>query len=84
MANDYRDPLVGRDVLFGLLLGLVSTLVSPLWTLAPSLIGQPGNEPSSLDGTILLSLRGAIEKESFAVFSGLMNGLFLMFGLTQA
>ena len=33
MANDLRDPLIGRDVLLGLLLGLVSSLVSRLWDL---------------------------------------------------
>lgn len=41
LAGDFRDPLVGRDVLAGALLGIALTLTSNFWSLAPRLFGRP-------------------------------------------
>ncbi len=82
MTNDLRDPLIGRDVLFGLLLGLVSSLLSRLWILAPTLFGHPSYDLRSSRGLILLSLRGAMADVSESVYQGLMTAFSLMFVIT--
>ena len=41
LAGDFRDPLVGRDVLAGALLGVAFTLTTNFWNLAPTLVGRP-------------------------------------------
>ena len=41
LAGDFRDPLVGRDVLIGAVLGTALTLTGNLSILAPRLFGRP-------------------------------------------
>ena len=45
LAGDWRDPLVGRDILLGALFGLLSVLATYLQTLAPQLLGRPATTP---------------------------------------
>jgi hypothetical protein len=82
MANDLSDPLIGRDVLFGTLLGLVSSLLSRLWDLAPTLIDQPSYGLRSVKGPILLSLRGAMQDIPESFYQGLMTAFSLMLVVT--
>ncbi len=81
MANDLRDPLIGRDVLIGSLLGLASSLLSRLWDLAPTLIDQPSYEPRSIKGP-LLSLRGSLLDVLESFPAGLMVAFSLMLIMT--
>jgi serine/threonine-protein kinase len=56
LAGDYRDPLVGRDLLLGAFFGFVSAFCSYLYVLIPQWMGMPASTPlgtslSGLDGT---------------------------------
>src|SRR5205085_8913701 len=52
LAGDYRDPLVGRDILIGAVFGFVAELLGFLQALAPRWLGMPASTPmvSSLTG----------------------------------
>lgn len=41
MAGDYRDPLVGRDLLIGLVIGIAMSAIQLLSTLTPNWFGKP-------------------------------------------
>ena len=43
LAGDYRNPLIGRDILIGGVIGAGMTLMQMLSQLAPRLIGQPSS-----------------------------------------
>jgi serine/threonine-protein kinase len=45
LAGDFRDPLVGRDILLGALAGFLSVLLACLQTLTPQWLGQPATTP---------------------------------------
>jgi tRNA A-37 threonylcarbamoyl transferase component Bud32 len=45
LAGRYRDPMVGRDILIGALLGVFLTLVHQLGVIVPPLLGQPPPAP---------------------------------------
>ncbi|MDQ3908444.1 MAG: serine/threonine protein kinase [Acidobacteriota bacterium] len=45
LAGDWRDPLVGRDVLVGAAVGVFAGLVNYCWTLAPKWAGLPPDTP---------------------------------------
>jgi serine/threonine-protein kinase len=56
LAGDYRDPLVGRDLLLGALCGSAYVLLSYLQVLAPQWVGMPATTPltpslAGLEGT---------------------------------
>jgi hypothetical protein len=56
LAGDYRDPLVGRDILIGALFGFVIEIVGLLQILTPQWLSMPANapgaaSPSGLAGT---------------------------------
>src|SRR5207253_8122847 len=57
LSGDLRDPLVGRDVLIGALLGICLTLIYNLWNLAPRWVGEPPYPPSRIQINGLLGLR---------------------------
>jgi hypothetical protein len=56
LAGDFRDPLVGRDILIGGLAGFVTTLIVQLGMLTPGWLGQPADAPDFPD-TPMLGLR---------------------------
>jgi tRNA A-37 threonylcarbamoyl transferase component Bud32 len=82
IAGDLRDPLIGRDVLFGTILGIASCVVTLLWTLAPTVLGRPSYEPARIAPDALMSFRGALGDVSITIFGSLMNSLILTFALT--
>ena len=47
MAGKFRDPLVGRDILYGMLWGSILTGCFLVGTILPELIGHPSNAPVS-------------------------------------
>jgi serine/threonine-protein kinase len=55
LAGDFRDPLVGRDLLIGALFGTVFLLTTYLQHIAPTWVGHPADVPM---GMMLNSLRG--------------------------
>ena len=57
LAGDLRDPLVGRDILFGILLGIGITLTSYLSRMAPAVFGLPESAPGTINGPTLLNFK---------------------------
>ena len=64
LAGDLRDPLVGRDILIGSVLGVCMMIGFYLDELAPVLLGQPLNIPNISSGLLytlgLLGLNGFV------------------------
>jgi serine/threonine-protein kinase len=61
LAGDWRDPLVGRDVLIGAVAGLVCMVLGSLRHLLPVWLGEPPLIPwgiSNPNGLALLGIRG--------------------------
>ena len=54
LAGDFRDPLVGRDVLIGGLIGIGLTLISSFWSLAPRLFSRRPAAYGGIDPDTLL------------------------------
>jgi serine/threonine-protein kinase len=80
MARQWRDPLVGRDILFGVALGLaivVLNLGSNLLTQRLGKVVPPSVPP--LD--TLLGTRFAIGLMGSQVFNAILNALFAVFGM---
>jgi len=80
MAGQWRDALVGRDILFGVGVGLFLYLLG----LSSTLLGQKLGVPTpprvpSLDH--LLGTRFVLAQVGNVVFNSLINGLFVVFGL---
>jgi Protein kinase domain len=81
LAGDFRDPLIGRDVLVGGAFGLAILLVVRVWTLTPGWLGRP-LAPSAGRPYTLLGIR---EMAGEFFFSGVTLMVFLgvtcLFGL---
>jgi serine/threonine protein kinase len=82
LAGDFRDPLIGRDVLIGSLFGMASVIVSNLWYLSPGWLGHP-QAPTAVRLHTLLGLRESIGEFFFTgvtliVFIAVMCMLFLL------
>ncbi|MBD0370988.1 MAG: protein kinase [Pyrinomonadaceae bacterium] len=79
LAGDFRDPLVGRDLLIGGLLGLGLVLTFYLWNLTPGWLGRPPYQPSGIDTDALLGFRRFISQFSNNILTGLLQSLGFMF-----
>ena len=80
LAGDFRDPLVGRDILIGSVFGVAITVGVYVGTLAPGNLGISGTIPPTLSA--LRGMREAVGEflngpATFAVFLGLLY-LFLL------
>jgi hypothetical protein len=83
LAGDLADPLVGRDLLIGSLLGAVYNVVNYAWTLAPGWLGLPPDAPFFILAPQALSgARGYLFAYLAAFWwSAVAYPLFLLFGL---
>ena len=79
LAGDFRDPLVGRDVLIGGLLGLGLVLTFYFWNLAPQWLGRPPSMPARTDISTLLGFRQFISQFANNSLTGLLQALGFMF-----
>ncbi len=72
LAGDFRDPMVGRDLLIGALFGVGAVLWGPLRREVPAWLGHPPNAPYGPGF-------GWLEAGSFLSFLGdrLLNGLLV-------
>jgi Protein kinase domain len=79
LAGEFRDPLVGRDILIGALAGALMILNNYLSTLLPQWLGQPPNVPYMNDATQLLGSRYFITGLAGLFFSTLLIGFTTLF-----
>jgi serine/threonine-protein kinase len=80
LGGDWRDPLVGRDVLIGGLCGVVLTLLYHLQNLTPGWLGWPAAEPASTpNGWALNGLRGLLERALVGIDISLVQALGYFF-----
>ena len=78
VSGKLRDPLVGRDLLVGTVVGLVIALIPTLFVFAPSLAGQPPPQLNRTDLTPLSGARAVLSWVLIQPFNGLQNGLIVM------
>jgi hypothetical protein len=81
LAGDLRDPLVGRDVLIGAMLGVSLTLVYNLWWLAPGWAGLPGYVPTRIHVNALLGPREFLTYFTDQWMNSLLQAICYMFVL---
>ena len=67
MAGDFRDPMVGRDILVGGILGLCHSAAIYLQFLVPHWLGFTVQPNSGLDSQTLLGFRGYVAATLFAL-----------------
>jgi serine/threonine-protein kinase len=79
LAGEFRDPLVGRDILIGALVGALMILNNYLSDLLPKWLGQPPNVPYMNDGTQLLGARYFLTGLSGLFFSSLLVSFSVLF-----
>ncbi len=83
LAGDLGDPLVGRDILIGAVLGLALALLRQLGYVAPKLFGSPTDKPMSAAVNMFLGIRGVLgsffQMQQSVIF--MSTGLMLFFVL---
>ena len=80
MAGQWRDPLVGRDILFGAALGAAITLIGLSAEYAGMALGYP-SPPVVPELRQLFGTHVVIARALNQVFNALINALFAVFGL---
>ncbi|MGE5346816.1 MAG: protein kinase domain-containing protein, partial [Acidithiobacillales bacterium] len=73
VSGRLRDPLVGRDCLWGLLAGLAATLVLATESLPPAFFKAPGQTPAPVWDRALEGLTGLISTMSFFTMVSLVQ-----------
>ncbi len=73
LAGDFRDPLIGRDILIGAALGMAIMVVNHLWTLTPGWFGYL-RAPKPVTLHTLLGLRESVGE---LFFTGITLIVFL-------
>ena len=89
LSGDWRDPLVGRDVLTGGTIGLIFVILSSLRFLIPVWLGNPPPIPYSIvsaNGAALLGIRGfpvlfLTQVGSSLIFAFMVSFLILFFSM---
>jgi hypothetical protein len=83
LAGRLRDPMVGRDVLFGAGMGSMMVVCYVMATSGPFLFGQAPVSPGPfLDGTVLSSLRQATYRVFVNQFSAVLFAMVFLFVFT--
>jgi serine/threonine-protein kinase len=80
LAGGIRDPLVGRDVLFGCLLSITGICVVRLAWFVPSWLGQPPVQPYIGPTWQLLGARAIVSTLAFGLVNAILFG-FVSLGL---
>jgi serine/threonine-protein kinase len=79
LAGRFRDPMVGRDILLGILAGAVVVLLRMLTTVVPTWVGQPALSPLRDWLSPLAEARHIAWAVSFAIRDGVRASLTLLF-----
>ncbi|HQQ78593.1 MAG TPA: serine/threonine-protein kinase [Thermoanaerobaculia bacterium] len=77
ISGKVRDPLVGRDHLWGVLAGLFVCLVVSVENLPPALFAAPGQTPMPVGNLTLSGLPGIAAHVFFAAADGLVRVFFI-------
>ena len=84
LSGKLRDPLVGRDHLWGVLAGLAASLVLSLENIPPALFRAPGQTPVYFDSFTLAGLSGLVSYMAISLVVSLvwlfMTAASLFFG----
>jgi hypothetical protein len=80
MARQWRDPLVGRDILFGVALGVLVTVLGHTGDYLSLTLGHP-TSPLVPELRELLGTRVVVARMLNQVFNAVINALFGVFGL---
>lgn len=75
LAGGWRDPLVGRDILTGILVGLLLTLASRGVYALPWWFDVPGSTPVATERFVMGDALSAFSMIFTALTQGLLNGL---------
>ncbi|HEV2862588.1 MAG TPA: serine/threonine-protein kinase [Pyrinomonadaceae bacterium] len=78
LAGDYRDPLVGRDLLLGSLLGFAFAALYYVQYHVPPLLGLPPATPTPVPYNGLLGMRQVLYLFAEQVNGGLLSGMALL------
>jgi len=81
LAGQWRDPLVGRDVLIGICYGVLLTLFEQTDNFLLPLFGAPPPQPGGIQPETLLGVRPALGQLLLYVLIFLMYALFIFFFL---
>ncbi len=81
LSGRLRDPLVGRDHLWGVLAGLFVCLVVSVENLPPALFAAPGQTPLPVTPIALSGLPGIAAHVLFAAADGLVRLFFIVASL---
>jgi serine/threonine-protein kinase len=84
VSGRYRDPLVGRDLLIGIAVGLSIASVTLLGIAASLATRRMGLQEAFIDSTLLLGWHGAWGFVIVSILLGLYKGLLLLFVATAA
>jgi serine/threonine-protein kinase len=80
MARQWRDPIVGRDILFGAALGALVTVLGVGADYLGHRLGYPGS-PQVPELAMLRGTAAVLARTLNDVFNSLFNALFSVFGL---
>jgi serine/threonine-protein kinase len=80
ISADIRDPLVGRDILFGVLLGIASEFTILLWLLTTRLLHLP-TPPEWIEAPALSGLRAQLGQVASAMLQAPLTALATLFVL---
>jgi serine/threonine-protein kinase len=80
LAGDFRDPLVGRDILIGAMAGTAIIILDTVTEYADSLLGLPYDLHIIRDETFL-GIRGLIGIFASSIIGSIQMGLLLLFVL---
>ncbi|HEU4596240.1 MAG TPA: protein kinase [Pyrinomonadaceae bacterium] len=78
LAGDWRDPLVGRDVLLGAVFGFALLLVGYLQIRAPEWLGLPASQPAAIELSGLLGARQLTTLFGAQVLNSLLAPAFVL------
>jgi serine/threonine-protein kinase len=84
VSGRYWDPLVGRDLLIGIAVGLAFGSVTMLGIAASLATRQVGLQEALIDSTILLGWHGVWSFVISSLLSGIFKGLILLYVATAA
>ncbi len=80
LTGDLRDPLIGRIVLIGGLLGICLTLTFYFWGLVPRWLGMPPGRPGLIAFSTLLGIRGLLQWFAIGgLVTSVLNAFYYLF-----